>query len=72
MNKINTPMIIMIILIIVSFVLNHIMKKHVVNNLYEAIKNKDMNKFDELSKKTLYRYYIPVIMSTYFLPKWAV
>ena len=65
MDKINTQMIIMIILIVVSFVLNHIMKKHVVNNLYEAIKNEDMNKFDELSKKTLYRYYIPAYNMEY-------
>ena len=59
MGKINTTMIVMIILIIVSFILNHIMKNHVINNLFEAIKNKDMEQYDKLSKKFLYRYYIP-------------
>ena len=52
-------MIVMIILIIVSFILNHIMKNHVINNLFEAIKNKDIEQYDKLSKKFLYRYYIP-------------
>ena len=59
MSKINTTMIVMIILIIASFILNHIMKNHVINNLFEAIKNKDIEQYDKLSKKFLYRYYIP-------------
>ena len=59
MDKINTTMIVMIILIIASFILNHIMKNHVINNLFEAIKNKDIEQYDKLSKKFLYRYYIP-------------